>query len=123
MENNKGRRRSQSVSRLIEGYHQCWEKGMSNDEIAQYYGVTTTTVYNNLEEIAQINGVARDEYLKNPQKPHGTHSQTKFASLKMTDDEISKLYEAYSDVITQTKTIQEEIDRILSENEDFINSI
>ena len=52
------------------------EEGLSPKEIALRFGLTPTTVYQNLDEIARMNGVTRQELLDQPHEKPISYDRT-----------------------------------------------
>ena len=59
--------RTQRVSNLINGgYIELWKKGYTPKQIADKFNVSYQTVYRSLQEIADKNGLTREELLVEP---------------------------------------------------------
>ena len=65
----KGKRDERTL-RMMENYVKHHEEGMSVEEIANFYGITSMTIYNRLGEIAQVNNVPRESLLCCPEHSH-----------------------------------------------------
>lgn len=62
--------RSERVNIMMKNFMDFHEKGFSIYEIAEQFQVSVRTVYNNLQEIADKNGVTRNELLQQVKSPY-----------------------------------------------------
>lgn len=69
--------------KMMENFISLHNEGYSIKEIAKKYSLSTTTVYNRLEEIAEKAGVTRKELLKKPFI--ADHSGRNFTPVKPID--------------------------------------
>ncbi|MBR2786585.1 MAG: hypothetical protein IKD76_03725 [Clostridia bacterium] len=62
--NNKRKKpaNSEVIEKMVKGFHQKWLETKSVKEIATFFKVDPATVYNHLEEIAELNGVTPEDY-------------------------------------------------------------
>lgn len=59
--------RTERVQRMMQNFVRHWkEDNMSVSQIAKLYGLSDSTVYLRLAEIAESNGLTRDELLQQP---------------------------------------------------------
>lgn len=58
--------RTQRVQKLLDNFMELHNQGYSIPKIAEICGVDFSTVYSHLQEIADSNGVSRDELLRKP---------------------------------------------------------
>lgn len=106
-------KRSERVTRLINNFMKYHNQGLSTSEIASKFQVTTRTIYANLQEIADLNGVDRSSllmYVHKPHAPRGPNAKKVHKELNM--DELIK---DYTDMISFGKNIISKIDTILEE--------
>lgn len=61
--------RQESTLQMMEQFTKLKEDGYTILEIAEKFGLSWTTVYNNLEEIAQKTGRTREDLLDRPMSP------------------------------------------------------
>lgn len=106
-------KRSERVTRLINNFMKYHNQGLSIFEIASKFQVTTRTIYANLQEIADLNGVDRDSLLMRVHKTHAPRGQNpKKIHKELNMDELIK---DYTDMISFGKNIISKIDTILEE--------
>ena len=58
--------RTERVQEMMRHFIQHWKDGLSVSQIAEKYGLSDSTVYLRLAEIAESNGLTRDELLQQP---------------------------------------------------------
>lgn len=102
----KGRRRSKKVERLIKGYMTQRKKGLSNKQIAAFYGVSEATLYNYLSEIAEKHGVSRESLYSKSSKQE---IQSEISQEQMN------LKDCFEVALKQIKTIIQQIDVVTNE--------
>lgn len=56
---------------MMDGFLEQRQAGKSIKEISELYNLSKFTIYHNLQEIANRNGVTRESLLYTPQKSHG----------------------------------------------------
>ena len=111
-------KRSERVNYMISNFMDWHNVGMSIKEIAEKASVTTRTIYQRLQEIANLNGVSRESLLEVVHKPHEVTATSKRASVsKINADELIARYEA---VIKSTNQLQEKLREIIIKQEDLI---
>lgn len=102
-------KRDERTQRLIANYYDDWKNGMTPQEIASKYRVTSRTMYSCLQEIATAHGIKdRKELLSVPHKPHKKRGPNK----KKSDLPPVDLEE-----------IKEELDEFISEGELVLSDI
>ena len=110
-------KRSERVNYMISNFMDWHNAGMSIKEIAEKASVTTRTIYQRLQEIADLNGVSRESLLEVVHKPHEVTATSKRASVsKINADELIARYEA---VIQSTNQLQENIKNIIRQQEEL----
>lgn len=63
-------RETQRVQSMKDEFMDCHKQGLGIPEIAKRYHVTTRTIYNHLQAIADSNGVEREFLLERVHSPH-----------------------------------------------------
>lgn len=112
-------KRSERVNFLFSNFMDWHNAGMSIKEIAEKASVTTRTIYQRLQEIADLNGVSRESLLEVVHKPHEVTATSKRASVsKINADELLAKYET---VIQSTEKLQENLKTIIKQQEDLKN--
>ena len=99
--------RTQRVRNLVNEFMTYHNEGYSINEIADFFDLHFTTVYANLEEIAQKNGVSRESLLVHPHTISSSHIPFKREKID-TDILISKfnlLSEEIDELISLTDTL------------------
>ena len=110
-------KRSERVNYMISNFMDWHNAGMSIKEIAEKASVTTRTIYQRLQEIADLNGVSRESLLEVVHKPHVLTATSKHAAVsKINADELIARYEA---VIKSTNQLQENIKNIIRQQEEL----
>ena len=66
----RGREETQRVKIMKEKFMSCHNDGLGIPAIAEKFEVTPTTIYKCLQEIADVNGVERNELLERVHRPH-----------------------------------------------------
>ncbi len=110
--------RSERVNFLISNFMKFHNDGLSIAEIAKKSAVTTRTVYNYLQEIADKNSVSRESLLEVVHKPHDV---SKFGEHKKTpkiDEKV--LINRYLEVIRTAENLLEEINTLIKQQEENI---
>lgn len=69
--------------RMMEEFIALHEEGLSIPEIAKHFDLSTTTVYTNLDKIAEKAGVTRESLLERPFE--ADHSGRNFTQVKPVD--------------------------------------
>ena len=93
---------TQRVKLLKTGFMDYFHQGKSIKEIAIIFSVTPRTVYNNLKEIADANGVDREFLLERVHSPH--------CSPQKAEKEVVISFEEVNNLISNLqKEIQENI--------------
>lgn len=107
--------RTERVTRLIENFFDEWQKGKNISEIALEYRVSTQTIYDNLQKIADFNGVSRDTLLE---KPHISHQKrtAQYERQKFEKVSFEEIQEQFKDLIFHTEGLIKKIDSKLRED-------
>lgn len=109
-------KRSERVARMIENFIYEWLEGRNIPEIAQKYRVTPRTIYERLQEIADNNGVKREELLERPHKKHkkiNIGSTRETVEIEFSPEEIQQ---EMDELIAQTKLTLDDMTKILKED-------
>lgn len=101
--------RTQRVEKLMKEFMQYHNNGYSILEIAEIFHVTFATVYNRLQEIADLNGVSRESLLERDSSVHSTPHQL-FLKEKV---DAQALLNGFNDVENNINKIIAEIDNML----------
>ena len=97
-----GQKQSARVGQMMEKFLRLHNEGKEISEIAEMYHLSTVTVYAKLQEIADKEGITREELLSRPHKKHVVTKERKV--VKSID--ICKLKKGFED-------LQKDIDEIL----------
>lgn len=116
---------SERMKQMKHGFLELRNAGKSFSEIAKVFGVSVWSVYDNLQEIADANGLSREDLLYRIHKPHvmsSTSQKVKNVDKHLTVEELQK---NFSDMLSITNYIISNIDKALQSekdnNEDFEN--
>ena len=101
--------RTQRVEKLIKEFMQYHEEGYSILDIAKIFNVDISTVYNNLQEIADSNNVSRESLLE---RKSSTHDNPHMPFFKEKID-AKRLQQDFMRVENDLDYVIEEIDTIL----------
>lgn len=103
--------RVQRVEKLVKSFMEYHYKGYSIPKIAEIMQVNISTIYKNLQEIANFNGVSREKLLE---QPHSTHSSNTFSHReKINLDELESNFSKLDDGInTIIKYLDELLERM-----------
>lgn len=97
-------KKTQRVKYMEEHFMEFHNEGLSIPEIAVKCEVTTTTIYQKLQEIAKSNGVTREELLERVHPPHivvnVTHRQG---------------YTDFNEVLNLAKDLENQISMLINE--------
>ncbi|MBR2754014.1 helix-turn-helix domain-containing protein [Candidatus Saccharibacteria bacterium] len=98
---------------MMENFLKLHNEGYSIKEIAKMYNLSEYTVYNRLGEIAEKEGVTRDELLKKPF--FADHSGRNFTPVMPIDR--TKFNQNYDELIIRLDSILEGIDETINQIE------
>lgn len=107
--------RSQRVKDMIEGFMHLHSEGKSIAEIANYFNLSTRTIYQYLEVIAKKNNVTRESLLKTMHKPHEMKSVRNYNPKEKTN--LDEMRKDFSDMINSADNIIYQIENILNKEE------
>ena len=107
--------KSERKIQLEKGYMECRNKGMTNSEIAEYFRVSTWTLYHSLQKIADDNGVTRESLLDVPQEQHKSTKSLNRRKIEKVDPK--DLKEEFAELDNLAKEIIVKIDQVLQEEE------
>ena len=102
-----GERRSERTKVMMENFMTEHENGFSIYKIAEKYGLHYTTVYDHLEEIAEANGLSRDDLLQQ------VRTRVPDAVWQRRNAETKK----------SLATLQEEISKTMAATENLLNAL
>lgn len=97
-----GQKQSARVGQMMENFIRLHNEGKDISEIAEMFQLSSSTIYLKLQEIADKEGITREELLSRPHKKHVVTMQRKVA--KSID--ICELKKGFED-------LQKDIDEIL----------
>lgn len=103
---------------MKQGFLELRQAGKSFSEIAEFFGVSVWSVYDNLQEIADANGLSREDLLYRIHKPHvmsSTSQKVKNVDKHLTVEELQK---NFSDMLSITNYIISNIDKALQSEKD-----
>ena len=104
---------SERTKKMRENFIKERREGKSFTEIAQKYGLHVTTIYMNLQAIADENSVSRESLLY---RPSSSHVFTKpRGALKKDDVDPNELKNRFSEIKKNTQSIIEKIDEKIEE--------
>lgn len=104
---------SERVQQLKKNFMKHHEKGETIREISNRYHVTTRHIYSILQEIADENNVSRESLLTTPHREHLRKESDKISG-QIKPEEVR---EKFDTMISNAKTLINEIDSILQEEE------
>ena len=107
---------SERVKIMKEGFMTLHNNGKTINEIAEHFKVSTWSVYNNLQDIADANGVTRDSLLTRVNKSHDVTKRTLRPQEKITPIELN---ESFFKMLHEVDQLIENIDEILEDEEDI----
>ena len=99
------RKPDERTLKMMENFMQLRREGYSIQEISKMYGLSWSTVYGRLEEIARMNGVTREDLLDQPIS--ADHSGRNFAPVKKI--EATDLINKIEAVIREVEEVMEQI--------------
>ena len=114
--NNK----SERVRKMKENFMSLREQGMSFREIADKFSLHYTTVYAELESIAQANGVSRVSLLYEPHSKHSPACKCTRTTLEEMVN-IEETQSAFENAINDINTIIVNIDQIIEKDKEINN--
>lgn len=116
--------RSETVAKIIEEFGELRKKDptISIKEIAEMYGVDKTTIYHVLDEIAEKNGVHRDELLLQPQKKRKANPIVKQNNSEKHHADPQVLISKFDNVISDTRDIVNDIRMAINENKKCVEN-
>jgi len=106
-----GQKQSARVGHMKENFLRLHNEGKDVSEIAEMYHLSTVTVYAKLQEIADKEGIAREELLTRPHKKHIMIASRK----KVHTIDICKLNEDFKDLQKDINKILVNIDKAIAE--------
>lgn len=115
---------SERMKQMKQGFLELRQAGKSFSEIAEVFGVSVWSVYDNLQEIADANGLSREDLLYRIHKPHimSSKQNAKSVTNHLNPEE---LRQNFIDLLSITDYIISNIDQTLkneeNNKEDFEN--
>ena len=109
---------SKTSERMEQGFLELRNAGKLFSEIAEVFGVSVWSIYDNLQEIADANGLSREDLLYRIHKPHvmsSTSQKVKNVDKHLTVEELQK---NFSDMLSITNYIISNIDKALQSEKD-----
>lgn len=114
MARTQTRHPSERVRLMKENFMELHNDGKTIQEIADHFHLTTATIYNYLQEIADANGVSRESLL---QIVHKQHVMLKTRTPSPRDKiEINEIKQSFSALIKDTDNLIGKFDKFLEEN-------
>lgn len=107
---------SERVLSMKRGFMQQHEDGKTISEIAEHFGVSIWSVYNNLQEIADANGVTRESLLVRVHKPHEILKIREAREKEKINPE--KLLEKFEEIDKNLIGVIEDINNILEKEQE-----
>lgn len=107
---------SERVKIMKEGFMTLHDSGKTISEIANHFEVSTWSVYKNLQDIADANGVTRESLLERVHNSHEVTTRTLRHQEKVTPIELN---ESFSKMLHEVDQLIENIDEILEEEENI----
>lgn len=103
-------RKTQRVKHLMEDFMSLHNEGMTIPEIAVATQVDPSTIYKLLQEIADRNGVTREELLKVPHTAHTEHVRTckevEKVDVQEMQEEFMQLYNLIGSIIKKLDVLE-----------------
>ena len=109
---------SERMEHMKQGFLELRNAGKLFSEIAEVFGVSVWSIYDNLQEIADANGLSREDLLYRIHKPHvmsSTSQKVKNVDKHLTVEELQK---NFSDMLSITNYIISNIDKALQSEKD-----
>ena len=109
---------SERMEQMKQGFLELRNAGKLFSEIAEVFGVSVWSIYDNLQEIADANGLSREDLLYRIHKPHvmsSTPQKVKNVDKHLTVEELQK---NFSDMLSITNYIISNIDKALQSEKD-----
>ncbi|MFR6022014.1 MAG: hypothetical protein ACLUHC_03670 [Clostridia bacterium] len=109
---------SERMEQMKQGFLELRNAGKLFSEIAEVFGVSVWSIYDNLQEIADANGLSREDLLYRIHKPHvmsSTSQKVKNVDKHLTVEELQK---NFSDMLSITNYIISNIDKALQSEKD-----
>ena len=109
---------SERMKQMKQGFLDLRQAGKSFSDIAEFFGLSVWSVYDNLLEIADANGLSREDLLYRIHKPHvmsSTSQKVKNVDKHLTVEELQK---NFSDMLSITNYIISNIDKALQSEKD-----
>lgn len=106
-------KKSERTLKMQEDYLKLRQKGVTISEIAEEYGLSKHVVYKSLGEIAQKNGVRREELLYTPH-PNYKRKNQPVKKRKENIDYYEMVEEIY-DLLEETNNVLSKISAIIKE--------
>ena len=109
---------SERMEQMKQGFLELRNAGKLFSEIAEVFGVYVWSIYDNLQEIADANGLSREDLLYRIHKPHvmsSTSQKVKNVDKHLTVEELQK---NFSDMLSITNYIISNIDKALQSEKD-----
>lgn len=100
--------------KMMENYVRLHEEGRSVSEIAKLYGLSTSTVYGRLAEIANKAGVSRKSLLEKPFT--ADHSGRNFTPVKPVNT--TELERRFNEVLDNLKKVRAELSLCIAKQEE-----
>lgn len=119
MVNNTAQQKtSERVKLMKQGFLELRNAGKSFSEIAEVFGVSVWSIYDNLQEIADANGLPREELLYRIHKPHIISSYSKKTQNVNKSLSTEELQKNFSDMLSIVDYIISNIDKTLQDEKD-----
>ena len=109
--------REEWTKEMINSFIKMRQEGKTIFEIAEHFNLTTAIIYYHLQEIADINGVSRDELLDRVHKPHGGRWKGR---KPLEEVNVEKLATNFASMIKETDNIVSHLDGFLKKNEELV---
>ena len=109
---------SERIKLMKHSFLELRNAGKSFSEIAKLFGIHVSSIYDNLQEIADTNGLSREDLLYRIHKPHvmsSTSQNTKSITHHLTPE---KLQQDFADLLVITDHIISNIDQTLKNEKD-----
>lgn len=104
--------RTERVQQMMQNFVRHWKDGLYVPQIAEKYGLSASTVYLRLAEIAESNGLTRDELL---QRPKAAVPITSRDREKLDRAQFCQVNEELEQLIGLTKETLDELQQFLTE--------